>query len=230
MSSPPELPPAAASLQTVMAARQSCRGFLPRQVPRATLDAMLAMAQTSPSWCNVQPWQLILTSGAATERLRAALAPRIGHPPSPDLPFPDKYVGDHLERRRECARQLYEAVGVTWGDRAASLEQSLKNFTFFGAPHVIVLTTARILGVYGTLDCGIYLGHLLLAAQSLGLGTIAQAAPAAYSPFLHEHFAIPEDRQIVCAVSLGYVDPDHPANAFRTRRVTHDAVVRFVDG
>ncbi len=98
MSFPTELPPAAVSLQTVMAARQSCRGFLPRQVPRATLDAMLAMAQASPSWCNVQPWQLILTSGAATDRLRAALAPRIGHPPASDLPFPDKYVGDHLER------------------------------------------------------------------------------------------------------------------------------------
>ena len=227
MTSPADLPPAAASLQTVMAARQSCRGFLPREIPRETLDAMLAMAQASPSWCNVQPWQLILTTGAATDRLRAALATHLGDPPAPDIAFPERYVGEHQERRRECARQLYEAVGVTWGDRAASLEQSLRNFAFFGAPHVIILTTAKILGVYGTLDCGIYLGHLLLAAQSLGLGTIAQAAPAAYSPVLHQHLGIPDDRQVICAVSLGYVDPDHAANRFRTRRVTADSFVRF---
>ena len=29
---------------------------------------------------------------------------------------------------------------------------------------------------------------------------------------------IPEDRDIVCGISLGYADPAHPANAFRTER------------
>ncbi len=33
----------------------------------------------------------------------------------------------------------------------------------------------------------------------------------------------------MCAVSLGYADPDHAANAFRTKRLSNEAVVRFVD-
>ena len=29
---------------------------------------------------------------------------------------------------------------------------------------------------------------------------------------------IPQNRQILCAISFGYGDPDHPANSFRTSR------------
>lgn len=186
------------------------------------------MAQNSPSWCNVQPWELVITEGDATERLRAALAEHLGDAPAPDLPFPDAYTGVYLERRRACAWQLYESVGVARGDRMASLAQTAKNFTFFGAPHVAILTSPSALGVYGAVDCGIYLGHLLLAAQSLGLGAIAQAAVALYSPFLHAYFDIPTERRIVCAVALGYPDEDHPANGFKTERAPIDQVVRWV--
>jgi nitroreductase len=35
---------------------------------------------------------------------------------------------------------------------------------------------------------------------------------------LHEMLEIPEDRLILCAISFGYADKDHPANGFRTSR------------
>ncbi len=57
----------------LLADRYSCRGFLPREVGRETMARILEMAQRTPSWCNAQPWQAHITSGAATERLRAAL-------------------------------------------------------------------------------------------------------------------------------------------------------------
>ena len=56
--------------------------------------------------------------------------------------------------------------------------QALENFRLFGAPHVLIVTSERDLGVYGAVDCGLYGGSLLLAAQSLGIATIAQAALA----------------------------------------------------
>jgi hypothetical protein len=52
-------------------------------------------------------------------------------------------------------------------------------------------------------DCGLYVGNLLLAAQSLGIATIAQAALARCSPFLHRYFDIPDTRTVVCGVSFG---------------------------
>src|SRR5207253_4078739 len=63
-------------------------------------------------------------------------------------------------------------------DKAAYARQALENYNFFGAPHVAVIHTDEALGIYGAIDCGAYVGNFTLAAQALGLGTIAQAALA----------------------------------------------------
>lgn len=220
-------------LEQLLTSRRSCRGFLPQQVPQATIERMLTLAQASPSWCNTQPWQAIVTSSAATHRFREALIAHVGDAatkPVPDLPFPERYDGAAGDRRREVGWMLYDAVGVARGDRAGSARQGLRNFEFFGAPHVAIITTDRSLGVYGAVDTGLYVGTLLLAAQSLGIGAIAQAALATYSPFLRDHFAIPEDRQVLAGVSFGYPDPAHPANNFRAPRVPIWDVVTWFEG
>ena len=77
-----------------------------------------------------------------------------GAPPAPDLEWPTKYEGAYAERRRTCGFQLYDAVGIEKGDRAASGKQMLENFRLFGAPHVAIVTTPAELGAYGALDCG----------------------------------------------------------------------------
>ena len=80
----------------------------------------------------------------------------------------------------------------------------MRNFSFFGAPHVAVISCDRDLGTYGAVDCGGYVGTRLLAAQSLGLGAIAQGAVAMHSDFVRSWLGLSDDRLIVCAVSLGY--------------------------
>ena len=218
-------------LADLLASRFSCRAFLPDPVPTATIERMLTLAQLSPSWCNSQPWQAIVTEGAGTERFRAALLAHVhatGEPGQPDLPYPVGYFGVYQERRRECGWQLYRSVGVTPGDRVGSAQQAMENFRLFGAPHVMIVTSERDLGVYGAVDCGLYVGNLLLAAESLGVATIAQAALARCSPFLHEHFAIPPSRTVVCGISFGYADTRHKANGFRTRRADLAEAVHWV--
>lgn len=59
---------------------------------------------------------------------------------------------------------------------------------------------------------------LLLAARSLGIDTIAQAAIAMYSDTVREHFQLDDDRVVVAGVSFGYADVDAPINGFRTSR------------
>lgn len=207
------------ALTRILAARHSCRAFRPDQVDRAEIEKILSAAQRVPTWCNSQPWQVVVTSGDQTDRLREALtAEAASAPQNPDLPFPTRYSDERQERRRTCGWQLYDAVGVTKGNRAASARQMMQNFAFFGAPHVALITTATELGGYGALDCGGFITGFTLAAQSLGIATIAQAAPAGYSPFLHDWFGLGEDRMVLAVVSFGYADPDHPANSFRTAR------------
>lgn len=215
--------------------RFSCRAFRDEPVPHDLIQTMLALAQRAASWCNTQPWQVHVTEGEATERFRNELYSRATEDLSAgvvsadtDFAFPAAYTGVYKQRQREVGWQLYDAVGVAYGDRKASGLQALENFRLFGAPHALVMTTERDLGVYGVLDCGSYLGTLMLAAQSLRIAMIAQAALATYSPFLHEFFDIPENRAIVCGASFGYADLDHAANSFRSRRALPDESITWM--
>jgi nitroreductase len=223
-------PPVASALASLAEERHSCRAFRPESVPRDQIYALLELARRAPSWCNTQPWQLIITSAAATDQLRQGLTSWIeANPPAPDLPFPERYEGTSQARRRDCAWQLYEAVGVERGDRKASSRQAAKNFELFGAPHIAIITTERALATYGAIDCGLYISYFLLAAQSLQIGAIAQAAIASCAPYLRERFAISEDRQIVCGISFGYEAKEEPANHFRTVRAEIDNMVTWID-
>jgi nitroreductase len=234
-----DLPPDAETLDRLIRTRHSCRGYKPDQVPRERIETMLRIAQGSASWCNSQPWQVVVTEGAETERFRDALfahacamswADQKTRPEQPDFPFPARYVGIYKERQRETGWALYESVGVAHGDREGSGRQMLENFRMFGAPHVMIVTTEADLGVYGAIDTGAYVAHVMLAATSLGIATIAQAALAGVAPFVRDWFAMPENRKIVCAISFGYADPEHPANGFRTKRAPLEQVVGWAGG
>jgi nitroreductase len=221
------------TLADLLCTRHSCRAFLDRPVPRATIERLLWLAQRSASWSNVQPWEVIVTSGEGTERFRSALRKHAEERQSSvmdsDFPRPDRYEGVYLDRRRECGWQLYNAVGVARGDRAASGRQAMRNFDLFGAPHAAIITTAASQGVYGVLDCGVYVGNFLLASHSLGLAAIAQAALARYGAFIHSHFSIPDDRKVLLGISFGYPDIGHAANSYRTSRADLSSVVRWAD-
>jgi len=222
--------PDAAQLDRLLAERHSCRSFLPRAVDRSTIDSILRTAQRAASWCNSQAWQVTITSGEATERLRRKLvdAQTVGEPGGSDFPFPSAYTGVYLERRRECGFQLYQAVGVERGDKAGYARQTLENFRLFGAPHVAILTSDPGLGVYGAVDVGGYVQVLLLAMQAHGVAAIAQAALANHSALVKRELEIPAERPMVCAVSFGYEDTAHPANSYRTSRAPLEQAVRFV--
>lgn len=219
------------ALVRLLANRYSCRGYRADPVPRETIEQVLKTAQLSPSWCNSQPWELIITEGSSTEAFRNAMydyaTEHHGSVRETDFPFPEEYVGRFKDRQRRCGLQLYQAVGVARGDRQAGRQQALENFRLFGAPHVAILTTERALGVYGAIDCGIYLGSLLLAMESRGIGAIPQASIAMMAPFVRDYFNIGDDRMIVCAVSFGFPDQTAAANTFRTERAELGEVVSW---
>lgn len=217
-------------LENLLGARFSCRAFKPDAVPRATIERILTAAQRTASWSNSQSWQVHLLSGSAARTFADVMyqAASNGAPHAGDFPFPREYRGIYLERRRETGFQLYGALGITRGDKDAYRKQSLENFRLFGAPHVAIITSDEALGVYGAVDCGGYVSNFMLAAQAMGLATIAQAALAVHSNVIREHLGISADRSVVCGISFGYPDNTHPANSYRTRRADLAAAVTFV--
>ena len=102
-------------LESLLAQRHSCRAFLNRPVERALVERVVETAQKVPSWCNSQPWQLIVLSHAETNRLRDRFAAADVATPNPEVTFPERYIGAYKTRRSECGWQLYDAVGVKKG-------------------------------------------------------------------------------------------------------------------
>jgi nitroreductase len=198
-------------------------------VPKEIISGALKTAQRAASWCNSQAWQLSVTSGDATARLREALSSATAADRSSDFPFPQEYTGAYQLRRQESGRQLYDAVGIARGDKEAYGRQTRENFRFFGAPHVAILTSDPGLGTYGAVDVGGYVQILLLALQAQGVSAIAQAALAVYSPIVKRTLNIPSERLMVCGISFGFEDVDHPVNGFRTNRADLADVVDWLE-
>ena len=215
--------------EQVMRTRFSCRKFTGEEVAGAIIEKILELAQHSASWCNVQPWQLILLSGQARRRFAEALWQhlRSGVQPNPDFTFPEGYYGIYRERRKVCGVQLYESLGIGKEDKARAHQQALENFRFFDAPHVALLTTEAFLGVYGAIDCGVYINGFMLAARNFGVDSIAQASLASYPEFVRSYFGLPENRKLVCGITFGYAQREHPINQYRTERAPTDEVVRW---
>ncbi len=213
-------------LEQVLTTRWSCRGYRPDPVAPAVVERLLEAARRTPSWCNTQPWSVHVLSGQAARDLSARMLASLEDAGS-DIPFPEAYTGVHRERRRESGWQLYDAVGIERGDRERSFLEGLRNFELFGAPHVAIISAPKELGTYGAVDCGLYVQTFLLAATALGLGACAQAALAGHSPLLHAELGIAEDRDVVCGISFGHPDPDHPTNTYRTSRAPLGETVTF---
>ena len=218
-------------LEELLQERYSVRAFKPDPVPRETIDRVLDAAQRTASWCNSQPWQVLIASGGAKEKFRKAIYAEAssGAPQDGDFEFPREYLGVYLERRRESGFQLYNTLGIARGDRAAYARQALENYNFFGAPHVAVIHTDEALGIYGAIDCGAYVGNFMLAAQAIGLGTIPQAALARHSGMIRRHFGIGSDRRVVCGISFGFADHANRINSYRTSRASVQDTVTFVE-
>lgn len=218
----------------VIEARSSCRGFLPDDVPDAALQQIFELAQRTASGCNAQPWQVWLVRGEATREFARRLTEHALANPGPegwsqDVEQPRSYTGVYRDRRRANGFGLYGAMGIAREDKEARFEAAMRNFRFFDAPVVAIITSAPELGAFGMLDCGAYATNLMNAATSLGLGTVAQAAIGDYAGAIHEILGIPSDRHVVCGVAIGYRDPEAPANAFRDGRAPLEETLVRVD-
>lgn len=219
----------ASALEEIIESRYSTRGFREERLDEETLERLFRMAQRAPSWCNVQPWRVYLLSDEArvdlSERLMAAREREDAY----EIPAPTRFEVVFRDRRREVGFGLYNSLGIERDDIEARRAQAWQNHRFFGAPHVAIITSSRQIGPYGYVDTGLYVAHLLLAARALGLGSIAQAAIAARSDVVRPALGIPDDEEIVAAVSFGWEDTTHPANAFRSARAPLADAIQHVE-
>ncbi len=225
--------PVTAAVRHAIASRKSTRAFLPDAVEPALIDELLLLAGTAPSGSNLQPWKVHVVSGAARDRLSAALlqAHRAGEVQEREYEYyPRVWRSPYIDRRRATGWGLYDLLGIRKGDHEASMRQHGRNYEFFGAPVVLIFSIDRDLEQGSWLDYGMFLQNIMIAARAYGLHTCPQAALANYPRIVKEHLGIGDDQVIVCGMPLGYEDPDEPVNTYQPARVPlHEFVTHHTE-
>ena len=218
-------------LERVWTERKSIRAFRSEPLSRETLDRMFTAAQRAPSWCNVQPWRVVVTEPPVTSELAKALqdAARSGLPHA-EVAFPLDYPSPYKEERIKCGAALYTAMGIARENKAGRYDAWLRNYALFDAPHVAIVSCDRRLGAYPFVDVGVWLGYVLTAAAILGVDTCPMASVAAYPEVLRARLPIGETETILFGLVLGHADEAAPANATRTTRESTATNVTFISG
>ena len=216
------------NLRLLLNSRYSCRAYKKQEVSEKDIREIISTASRVPTWCNAQPWEVLVTRGEATEKLSQLLIESTKTQQiNPDFNWPTQYVGEYAQRRRQCGYQLYDSIGIQKEDKKRRKEQMMLNYKFFGAPHVAIITSESDLGPYGSMDCGGFIAAFTIVAQAKGIATIAQASITGYAQTIRKYFQIPKNRLIQTAISFGYSDDLNPINHFRTEREKSENVVKI---
>lgn len=205
--------------------RRSVRAYLDKPVAESEIKRVFSTAQKSASNCNTQPWHVSIVSGDARAALSAKLVEQVssGVQPNPVFQPGDYGLGDEYKVRQvECAMALYNAVGVERSDKPARFKLMLKNWEFFGAPHVAIFSMPQGMKEVNAVDVGIYLQSVMLLMQDAGIACCPQGALAFYPDPIMEVAQIPEGNGILFGLSFGYADPDAQINTATTTRSSFD--------
>lgn len=206
-------------------ARRSTRAFLPTPVEKEKLIAILEAAGRTPSWANTQPWEVFAATGATLERIRAAYREKYDQkaPFAPETPRATQWTDVTKQRQRELGAGMVRDGGEAAGEFGA-LNQAL-----FRAPAVLFLCVDKVLSEWSLYDTGAYTQSILLAACEHGLATIPAYTPVYYPDVLRRELNIPDNLKLTIAIAIGYADPGHGINRFRSERKSLEETVRFCD-
>jgi nitroreductase len=212
-------------LLKAMEERRSSRAFLDKPVDRETLEKLLRLATQAPSAINLQPWEITVVSGEEKKRLSRLLVKRmkemnVSCGPSANRPLPEHFI----ERQRGLLNVTLPGLPENTPFQEFINEGSCN---FYGSPSAIIITIDEVFSSIRLADIGIVVGYLVLAAHGLGLGTCPIGLITAFDDAIKEELNIPEEKQVVIGMAVGYGDRDAPINHTRSERVPLKDVIKW---
>ena len=218
------------SVTQALKQRTSIRVYQPKPVPEALVREVLDAARWSPSGGNLQPWKVIVVSGAAQQAVisKAKNYPGMFPNEDGDKPvYPANLWEPYRSRRFKVGEDMYELLGVPRENKVGRLTQLARNFEFFGAPVGIFFVIDERMGHGQWAHMGMFMQSLALAATERGLSTCFQEFWGTLRTTLKAHFALGEHELIYSGMALGYADESAKVNTLRTERAGVDEFATF---
>ena len=85
------------------------------------------------------------------------------------------------------------------------------------------------MGIGAKMDIAMMIQNVMIAAKARGLDTCPQAAWNHFHRIVLDVLNAPEDEELVCAIALGYADPNDMINTFITPRLPVEEFTVFLN-
>lgn len=210
------------TVSVAIKARRSTRSYKNEPIPHALLEEVLRLACMAPSAKNGQPWRVTVLQGARLEAFRAAVV----------AAFESGKTGSFGAsagslRSMRGGRSLQKAFAPAMEAAGVSpAEQIRRSIVFFDAPAVALVSLDEADLPRGLVDAGLFVSHLCLAAQGLGLDSCiagyVRIVEGAVSDFLNWG----KGRRLILGVALGY-GAGEPIDGFKSPREPFDETVEW---
>jgi len=161
---------------------RSVRAFLPTPLPQGTIEVLVAAAQSAPSSSNIQAWSVVAVEDSSRKARLSALA---GH-----------------QRQIEEAPLLLVWVADLARHTAIA---SARGLALEGADY----TEAFLLA---TVDAALAAQNAVVAAESLGLGTVYIGALRNHPEAVAAELGLPDRAYAVFGLVIGHPDPERPSS------------------
>jgi nitroreductase len=169
---------------TAITQRTSVRRFRPDPVPRETVQRLLECAVRAPNHKLTEPWRFSVMTGGARDR------------------FGDIRAGHRLKRFADPSSVEAQAAADKVRDESRA------------TPAYIVVMAAQnpdeITREEDYAASMMAIANLMIAAQSLGLGTYLKTGGVMRDPGLLQLARVPENFRVVGIISVGYPAEEEP--------------------
>ena len=208
--------------------RKSIRGYLSELVPRELISKILEVSLAAPSGSNTQPWEFTVVCGEVLENIKRdniekLLAGTVVNSRS------NGYIGIHRQRKVELAKDIFALMDIEREDREKRLEWLLRGFRFFDAPAAVIIAADKSLeGSWSMFDIGAVAQTICLAAMNYGVATCIEEQGVVFQDVIRKHTGIPEDKEVIIGIALGFPDPNYSANKLKSRRESLDVITNWL--
>jgi nitroreductase len=142
---------------------------------------------------------------------------------------PRPFEGAYRQRQVELAKELFKLMGIAREDKEARHKWMLRGFRFFEAPCEIVVCADKTMDRHiDMLGIGAVCQSICLAALEFGLGTCIANQGIMYDQAWRKLAGITDSKRLVAGITVGYPDPEFPANRLVSPREPVDSLITWL--